>query len=429
VNVLAVVETPAVAETALAPRLRAFMAQASSFERADAVNALARSYLHCELKAQTRAEIEQALTCALDDPDPRVRRALAEALADAREAPRALVLALANDVSAVARPVLAQSPLLREAELVDCVAVGDAAAQSAIARRARLSAPVAAAVAEVGERAAIMALIGNFDAELPPRTLWRAFERFPRDSQLRARLAERPALPTALRAALAAETATEAAAAQDPRRAERTARDGREQAFVAIARGCAEPELAELVAWLRVEGHLTVGLLLRALACGEKPLFAQSLAEMADVPVGRVAGLVAQAQGAGFAALYARAGAPAHFLPAFRIAALAARDAASGSRVDYRLARSMLRAIEALRNPALAPVEAMLWRLASEAARVEAREAAAEAQAADEAAEIAPALEPGAPPPLALDFAPGNENYAPPVVLDLDALEPAVLAA
>jgi uncharacterized protein (DUF2336 family) len=433
VNALVVADSPVARETAgLAPRLLAFLAQASSFERADAINALARSYLHCDLKPQTRAEAELALTCALDDPDPRVRRALAEALADAREAPRALVLALAHDVSCVARPVLAQSPLLRDADLVDCAAIGDAAAQSAIARRARLSAAVAAALAEVGERAAVLTLIGNLGAEIATPSLWRALERFPRDPELRARLVERPALPAALRAAVAAEAAEECAAAEwlDPRRAERIARDGREQAFVAIARGCAGAELAELVAWLRREGHLTVGLLLRALACGEKPLFAQSLADMAGVSAARVAGLVAQPQGAGFAALYARARMPAHLLPAFRIAAFAARDAVPGVGVDYRLARSMLRAMEALKDPALAPVETLLWRLASEAARAEAREAAALALAADEAAEVAPLrLEPSAPPVLALNVEPGNENHAPPVAIDDPLAELAVLAA
>ena len=430
-NALAVIDSPASSEeTGLAPRFLSFMAQASSFERADAVNALARAYLHCDLKPETRAEAEMALTLALDDPEPRVRRALAEAVAGARDAPRALVLALANDVSSVARAVLAQSPLLRDAELVDCAAVGDAKAQVAIARRPRLSAAVSAALAEIGERPAVLALAGNLGAEIAPPTLWRAFERFAPDPDLRARLAERPALPAALRAALAVETCA-AAECDDPRRAERDARDAREQAFLAIARACA-PELPELVAWLRAQGHLTVGLLIRALACGETAVFAQALAEMSGLPAARVVGLVAAPRGAAFAALYARARMPAHLLPAFRIAADAARDAVSGGGVDYRLAKTMLRAMEALQDPALAPVEAMLWRLAGEAARVQAREAAAQALAAEEAVEVAPALEPSAPPVLALNVEPGNENFAPQIELDIEldiAPEPAVLAA
>jgi len=433
VNALAVIDSPVASDEAgLAPRFLSFMAQASSFERADAVNALARAYLHCDLKPETRAQAEMALTLALDDPEPRVRRALAEAIAGARDAPRALVLALAGDVSCVARPVLAQSPLLRDAELVDCAAVGDARAQVAIARRARLSGAVSAALAEVGERAAVLALAGNLAAELAPSTLWRVFERFAQDPELRARLGERRALPAALRAALAA-ASTAAADGDDPRRAERNARDAREQAFLAIARACAAAELPQLVAWLRSEGHLTVGLLLRALACGETAVFAHCLAEMSGLPAARVAGLVASPRCAGFAALYARARMPAHLLPAFRVAAEAARDAVPGSDVDHRVARNMLRAMEALRDPALAPVEAMLWRLNAEAQRVQAREVAAQALAAEDAIEVAlPAPESSAPPVLALNVEPSNENFAPQIELDIEldiAPEPAVLAA
>ncbi len=120
-------------------RFLAWAARAYPHERADAVNALARAYLHSPLPPEARADAEIALTRMLDDPEPLVRRALAEAFAGAHEAPRHIVLALAADVSEVARVVLAQSPLLGDADLVDCAGYGDAVAQRAIARRARLS--------------------------------------------------------------------------------------------------------------------------------------------------------------------------------------------------------------------------------------------------------------------------------------------------
>ena len=130
-NSLAVADAPLLTDDgALMRRLLAWMAQASSFERADAINALARAYLYSELSPEARASAEIAMTRALDDPELRVRRALAEALAGARDAPRALVLSLARDASAVARVVLTHSPLLRDADLVDCVGYGDAAAQA-----------------------------------------------------------------------------------------------------------------------------------------------------------------------------------------------------------------------------------------------------------------------------------------------------------
>ena len=124
--------------------MRRFLAWAPGaypHERAEAVNALARAYLHSPLPAQARADAEIALTRMLDDPEPLVRRALAEAFASAHEAPRHIVLTLAGDLSEVSRAALAHSPLLGDADLVDCVGYGDAVAQRAIARRPGSSAP------------------------------------------------------------------------------------------------------------------------------------------------------------------------------------------------------------------------------------------------------------------------------------------------
>lgn len=432
-NVLAAAQSRALVadDAGLMRRFLHWAARAFPHERAAGVNALARAYLHSPLPPQARADAEVALTRMLDDPEPLVRRALAEAFAGAHEAPRHIVLALAADVSEVAGAVLAQSPLLGDADLVDCAGYGDAAAQRAIARRARLAAPVAAALAEVGERDAALALIGNLSAELGKPALWRLFERFKDDAEMRERLIERPALPPALRAAIAAATTADisgfVAEAHwlEPRRAERLARDGREQAFVAIAAECDGADLAELVAWLRGAGHLTVALLLRALAGGDTALFAQSLADMAGMPATRAAALAREPRGQGFAALYARAGLPAHLFPAFRIAADCARGAANPGAVKHALTMRMLHAVEALGDPALAPVAAMLWRLAGEGARDDAREFASLALTPEPEieAEAAPA-EIEAPPVLMLNVEPGNENFAPPVELDLAAPEP-----
>jgi len=140
--------------------------------------------------------------------------------------------------------VLARSPVLDDSELVDCAAIGDAAAQTAIARRPRLRAGVAAAIAEIGERSAVFALIGNPDAELTADGLRRIFDRFGEDASMREKLSMRAGLPAALRADIAAATSRvlEHFAADRtwlaPRRAERIARDAREQAIVAIARTC-----------------------------------------------------------------------------------------------------------------------------------------------------------------------------------------------
>ena len=407
-------------EAALIRRALAVLPQAHTNERAALVNALARAYLNADLDAEARAEAEIGMTRALDDPEPRGRRAMAHALAGARAAPRHVVLALAGDASGVGRIVLAASPLLCDEDLVESIATGDAVAQVAVARRRRLSARVAAALAEVGERRAALALLGNGDAAIGEPALWRLLERFAADDEARTRMAARPGLMAALRAALAAAT-VEACAANadrfDARQAGRLARDGREQAFVAIAGDAPAEQLVGLVDWLRQRGHLTVGLFLRALASGDVSLIGESLAQMARVPRRRVLALMRAPRGLGFAALWRRAAMPPPLLPAFRIAIERAGRAGVGIGVNHGLTRAIVDEIEALGDAALRPVVAKLWRLAAEGARADAREA--------ETLQTASLLEApleyeNAAPMLTLDAPTGNENFAPPVTLDLE---------
>jgi uncharacterized protein (DUF2336 family) len=398
-------------------RFLSWMQRAPAGERADAVSALARAYLHSPLSDPVRSEAIVALTSVLDDPSALVRRALAEALASARDAPRHIILGLASDQSDVARIVLARSPVLDDSELVDCAAIGDAAAQTAIARRPRLRAGVAAAIAEIGERSAVFALIGNPDAELTADGLRRIFDRFGEDASMREKLSMRAGLPAALRADIAAATSRvlEHFAADRtwlaPRRAERIARDAREQAIVSIAGACPRRELAELVARLRESGALTVALLMRSLLSGDFGLFRETLVEMSGLPEGRVAGFVRNWRGQGFAAVYAKAGLPAHFLPAFRAALGVAADSASPR---------LIRSCEKLADPKLAPIVSMLWRFACESARDDAQEFAAEA-VFHPPIPLVDRLEPeelGPAPQLVLDSDGANENFAPPVELE-----------
>jgi uncharacterized protein (DUF2336 family) len=444
VNALAAVANPTSApangDPGVVRRFLAWASRASAEERADGFSALARAYLHSDLTDSLRAESVIALTSALDDPSALVRRALAEAFAGAADAPRHIVLALARDQSDVACVVLARSPAIDDAELVDCVAIGDTSARIAIARRARLSAGVAAAIAEVGETSAAIALAGNLDADIGPNVLRRLFERFGEDARVREALLDRDHLPVEMRAQLAAAAAdalARCAASHEwlnPGRADRIAREAREQAFVSIALSSSEAQLAELVAWLRKSGALTVALLMRALMSGDSTLLRQSLVEMSGLPERRVAGFLRDWRGQGFASLYAKAGLPAHFLPAFRAAlgALAADPASGGGQISYALTSRVIRACEELASPALAPILAMLWRFAGEGAREDAREYAAEAVVAEPAPRL-PLIEPEAwedeaPPVLLLDVEGANENFAPAVELDLEPPEEAAIA-
>jgi uncharacterized protein (DUF2336 family) len=126
---------------------------------------LARAFLYGDLAEPEREEARLILTGLLDDSSPLIRRALAENFASAATAPHYMVLTLAGEHLDIAAIVLSRSPLLSDAELVGCAATSDAFAQSAIALRPSVSAPVAAALSEVGCCEALISLAVNPGAE------------------------------------------------------------------------------------------------------------------------------------------------------------------------------------------------------------------------------------------------------------------------
>lgn len=377
-------------------RFLAWAETAPAASRADGARALARAYLTADLTPADRHHAEFALTRLLDDPSPLVRRALAESFASATDAPHHIVVVLANDQSDVAAPILGRSPLLSDAELIDCAAIGDGFAQAAIALRPRLSAALAAALAEVGAREALISLAVNPGAALPEFSARRMLERFGNDGEMREALLSRPHLPAALRADIVAATAQALSAFvtacdwMSDARAVRVTREAREKATIIIAAD-AQAEGGngplKLVAHLRASGQLTAGLVLRALLSGNRSLFEAALSELSGVAFGRVAGLVGAWQSAGFVALYAKARLPAALLPAFQ-AALAAQaeigaglEQGAGERLSRAMVERVLTACESLNSAEIAKLTALLRRFEAEAAREEARELSVERSA------------------------------------------------
>jgi uncharacterized protein (DUF2336 family) len=399
---------PSFAKPDIVRRFLAWAQCAGPDERAAAASALARAYLHSDLAQPMRAEAELAMTALLDDPAPLVRRALAHALGDAIEAPRPLVLALAADQPDVAAAVLSRSPVLTDADLVDCAATGDAVAQAAIARRPDLKPGAIAALAEIGQRDAIVTLIGNREAALPASALSRLLARFGDDADVREALLERPSLLASLRARIAILTANDlciAASRWLPReRAERIAREARDQAISSIASSCPAAERAELVRSLRACGALTPALLLRSLLGGERDLIAEALAELSGTPLRRVAGFILNPRGEGFAALARKAGLKSGVLPAFRaaLAAIPGNAGEAGDGLNLALVQAVIDECERRDDPALGKVLALLWRFAAEAARAEGASFARDAIAS-----------PSLRLPSGLDFSPANDDAAP----------------
>jgi uncharacterized protein (DUF2336 family) len=359
---------------------------ATAGDRADASSALARAYLHSGLSADDRAAAEAAMVVLLDDPSPLVRRALADALATSDQAPHGVLIGLLQDQPDIAAVVARHSPLLLEAELVDLVATGEPIVHFAIARRADLPAPVAAAIAEVGCLEACHAMVALGLAEIPSFSLDRIIDRFGDEPELREALFQRADLTAGSRQALIvklSEALTRFVSARawlGEERAGRIAREASEKATVAIAAGSDGDALRPLAGHLRRSGQLTTGLILRALLSGHLGLFEEALAELSGLSARRVSGLVSDRHGGGFRALYDRAGLPASAYPAFSAALEAWHGEGGGTaarsgqgHLRRRMVERVLAAYAPLASGELDQLLALLRRFAAEAARDEAR--------------------------------------------------------
>jgi uncharacterized protein (DUF2336 family) len=319
----------------------------------------------------------------LDDPSPLVRRALAEALAGSADAPHAVIHALASDHADIATLVLARSPLLFDAELVDVVASGNCELQAAIASRAPLQSAVAAALAEVGALEACLVALENPDAAFAPASFDRLVTRFGRIGAIREAMFARADLPMAARHVLMGMLSSLLADLVVDRewlarsRADQVVRDARDRGTVAIAALGSDPDTRPLVRHLRMSGQLTAGLVLRALLSGHVAMFEDVLAELSGLPLARVQALIHGRGAAGFRAVYEKAGMPASVFPAFREALTALGEASSDEAVSSRLKRQVVERVLAQCERAdvadIEPLLILMRRYAAEAAREDAR--------------------------------------------------------
>ncbi len=368
-------------------RFLAWSQKASPEQRAKAAATLANAYLREPSPARNargaktgrttdfgvlRRDAELCLAMLAEDASMLVRRALASALAGAREAPREIITTLANDEPDVAAIVLAHSPVLSDAELAECATFGCETVQIALARRQSLSAEVAVFLAENDRREVAIALIENPAANVPPAALRRIAEHFERDHELRDALLARADLPAALRYDLIA-AATGAlpfsASGRGERRVERMMRDALERCAIRSARARPAHEVSDLMRRLRATGALTAALLLRALVSGDRGFFDAAAVELTGISAERISGFAREPCGLGFAAL------PGQLLPPFRAALAAIEEfpADHGDRVLRPIVARAIAACESEQSPGLSRLLSLLRRLEAEAALGEAR--------------------------------------------------------
>ena len=124
-----------------------------------------------------------------------VRRSLSESLAAREDVPHDVILALANDVIEVAHPVLTQSTVLQDVDLIRLILEHTEQHQIAITKRQSVSPDVSETLVDTGNPAVITSLLQNEQAELNDETFDKLVETSHLMDDIRTPLAYRADLP------------------------------------------------------------------------------------------------------------------------------------------------------------------------------------------------------------------------------------------
>ncbi len=317
-------------------------------DRARAANALGRAWLHSELGRDERQAALMAMTYLLDDPSPKVRLALAEALALAPNAPRALILALAEDQAEIAATVITRSPVMTDEDFIDLAGRGDSLRRSLIAARPQVSMIVSAAIAAIGDEPEILQLLENGDNSFAAATLRDISRRHGDSPEVRSLLLERDDLPADVRHMLMQKVADALAgcdlvlATVERNRAERIAREAAEAGTLAIAGEASERDIPVLVEHLRAGCRLTPAFLMHALCAGRVDFIAGVLVSLTGVEERRVRAVLSTGRAHAVRALYEAAGLKRDLSTVFAEATLLLRKAAQAGLKGLDLAGELI---------------------------------------------------------------------------------------
>lgn len=261
-----------------------------------------------------RRAAEMAMTFLLDDPSPKVRHALADALCGCPSVPRNIILGLAADQPEIAYVLISRSPVLTDEDLVDLAARGTPETRALIAARGFVSLAVSAALAEIGGEEELLILLENAGAHVSRRSLKRIAERLGGSAPVRDLLLARSDLPSDARHALVEEVGAALASfglvqrVIGEARGQRVTREACDIAAVGMAGSVAVEELPALVMHLRETGRLTPAFLLHALSTGRAEFFSAAIADLSGVCGKRVRSILSGGRVHSIRALFESAG-------------------------------------------------------------------------------------------------------------------------
>ncbi len=269
----------------------------------------------------------------VEDASERVRQALADHLCECANLPRSLALKMAQDVDAVAMPVLRYSEVLTDEDLLSIIRNSGEAKQVAICERATISEEVADSLIEQGTEKVVSRVVANPGAKISERSLTHALDRFSDSDTVASAITGRGLIPMAVAERLITRATENLRRFMDsddvisPDDMTNLVQQVRERATLSLV----DPrfgigDAAELVATLVAHDHLTPSVIVRSLCLGDIAFFEAAMAHLAQLPSFNAMILIHDEGQRGLQALWNKAGMPVHLLPTVQAAVEVAEE-------------------------------------------------------------------------------------------------------
>lgn len=296
-------------------------------QRASVAHKVCRRIALDVLSDREKAFADEIMGILAEDSADLVRRTLSVTLRNSPVLPRAIALKLAQDIEAVAIPVLQDSPVFTDEDLIELVLAVTASKQAAIANRETLSITLTEVISEHGAVEAVRAASRNEGADYSDKAFDDTLRRFGQDEIVQTGLIKREFIPTHI-----AEKMVSLVSGQlfdllvnrhelPAQMAIDLAGSARERATIDLVEQAGRThDLPRFVSQLNLNGRLSHSLIMRALCCGQMPFVEHSLAELSGVGHQRVWLMIHDAGPLGLQAVFDRAGLPRKMLSAFRAA-------------------------------------------------------------------------------------------------------------
>ena len=296
-------------------------------DRATAAHKICTRIDRMELSAEDQESAGQILEMLAADTAILVRQALAVTLRHSPKLPRDIALRLAKDVDAIAVPVLKNSPVLTEEDLVELVLAGSESKQVAIAQRAQLSEGLTEVIALYGAKPAVEAAALNEGAAFSDDAYAGVMKRFENDNDIKGALISRSVLPLHVTEKLITLVTGELfdrlvnKHELPPQLAIEIAAGTRERATLDLVEQAGlSSDPPRFVQQLHLNGRLTPSMIMRALCLGHMDFVEHALAELAGIPRSKSWLMIHDAGTLGLKTIFERGGLPSGMFTAFRLA-------------------------------------------------------------------------------------------------------------